>query len=62
MAEHIHASKQQALAAYDQARIDHDARSIPLAMPQQLVAEIDRIQSQRSKATRSKSRTSNQKS
>lgn len=59
MAEHIRASKQQALAAYDQERAAHDARSIPLSMPQHLMEQVDHIRATR---RQSKSKTSNPKS
>ncbi len=44
---HIRASKQQALEAYDRQQSQRNPRQIPLAMPQQLLAEIDRIEARR---------------
>ena len=47
MALHIRSSKQQALDAYDLQQSMRNPRLIPLAMPQQLLAEIDRIEARR---------------
>ncbi|MDB6117981.1 MAG: transcriptional regulator [Verrucomicrobiaceae bacterium] len=47
MTQHIRASKQQALEAYDRQQSQRNPRLIPLAMPQQLLAEIDRIEARR---------------
>ena len=47
MTLHIRASKQQALEAYDRQQSQRNPRLIPLAMPQQLLAEIDRIEARR---------------
>lgn len=47
MAEHIRHSKQQALDSYDQEHHAAPGRPIPLTMPQQLLAEVQRIEQRR---------------
>ncbi len=47
MAEHIRHSKQQALDSYDHALRSAPSRHIPLTMPQQLLAEVQRIEKRR---------------
>lgn len=48
MLDHIRQSKQQALDAYEQERRTTDFRLIPLTMPQELLAEVQRIEKRRS--------------
>ncbi len=55
MAAHIQASKRQALDAYDLQQ--SHARLFPLAMPQQLLAEVDRIESRRPKPVKPRKRS-----
>jgi DNA-binding GntR family transcriptional regulator len=47
MLDHIRKSKQQALDAYDRERSAPNPRLIPLTMPQQLLAEVHRIEKRR---------------
>ena len=57
MSAHIQASKRQALEAYDLQHRQPDTRLLPLAMPRQRLAEIDRIESRRPKAAKPRKRS-----
>jgi len=54
MTLHIRASKHQALDAYDHHQSHHNSRLIPLAMPQQLLAEIEHIEARRAQTPKSR--------
>ncbi len=54
MTQHIRASRKQALDAYDHDQSHHNSRLLPLAMPQQLLAEIDRIEARRAKVPKTR--------
>jgi len=45
MAEHIRASMREALAHYDRDRAQSDSRTIPLGLPDDLLADLHRIES-----------------
>lgn len=54
MTAHIAASKAQALAAHDQEHSHASRRSFPLAMPEQMLADIDHIEARRASLSKAK--------